>query len=342
MSRTALLENTKEKKARKISFEKWGIIFIIPFFIIFFVFSLIPLFQTVYYSFFQYFNSGLEPIGPNFIGLDNYVSIFTDPMFWKYLLNTLIIWIIGFIPQILLSLLLAVWFTDIRLKLRCQHFFKTVIYMPNLVMAAAFGMLFLMLFSQNGPIMQFLVQMNIIPSAYDVTTQAWWVRGIIAFINFLIWFGNTTIMLMAGVMGIDQSVFESAQIDGAGAFKVFWKVTFPLLMPIFVYVFITSLIGGIQLFDVAQIFTRASGGPDMTSKTIMMYLFTTITGPKNYGLAGAISVIMFVLTSVLSFFVYKIMVPSDKVLKQEESAKRKRLINELKIAKEEALKNGKN
>lgn len=146
----------KTKKKGSISYAKWGYIFIAPFFIIFAVFQLIPLISTIYYSFFEYYRSGLKVIGPNFAGLKNYITLFSTDL-PKYFSNTLILWIIGFIPQIAISLLLAAWFTDLRLKLKGQTFFKTVIYMPNLIMASAFAMLFFALFSDNGPVNAVLI-----------------------------------------------------------------------------------------------------------------------------------------------------------------------------------------
>ena len=149
----------KTKKKGSISYAKWGYIFIAPFFIIFAVFQLVPLASTIYYSFFEYYRSGLKIIGPNFVGLKNYITLLATDL-PKYFGNTLILWIIGFVPQIIVSLLLAAWFTDLRLKLKGQTFFKTVIYMPNLIMASAFAMLFFALFSDNGPVNAVLLSMG--------------------------------------------------------------------------------------------------------------------------------------------------------------------------------------
>ena len=139
------------KKPKHLSYAKWGYLFILPFFIAFFIFSFIPLLDTVRYSFFEYYRSGIKEVGPNFVGLANYKSLLDSDML-KYAGNTLILWLIGFIPQIVIALLLANWFTDMRLKLRGKQFFKVVIYLPNLIMASAFAMLFFALFSTNGPI----------------------------------------------------------------------------------------------------------------------------------------------------------------------------------------------
>ena len=295
---------TKYKNNVAGKHNKWGYIFLIPFFVVFVIFQLIPLITTIYNSFFENYMSGLSQVGPNFIGLENFAKLFQSGDLMKYFNNTVIMWILGAVPQIIVSLLLAAWFTDPSLRLKCQQFFKTVIYLPNLIMAAAFAMLFFALFADSGPINSMLMQIGIISEPYKFMSHVWTVRGLIAFMNFLMWFGNTTILLMAGMMGIDPALFEAAEVDGATSGQVFWKITLPLLRPILVYVIITSLIGGLQMFDVPQILTNGSGDPMRTSMTLIMYLNKHLFS-KNYGMAGALSVMMFILTGVLSLIVYK-------------------------------------
>ena len=400
------------KKKHTVQYDRWGYFFIAPFFLVYVVFSLIPLVTTFVYSFFEYYRDGLTIIGPNatvsryFTGQEefydwqiedasdaleeltieydgepttpelkdeilstvseaaedilinkytkaitkmvdkgykrgipatevitsaqkeltakqtaitrNFGIVFasTDNM-GRYFWNTMIMWIFGFIPQILVSLLLAVWFTNTELRLKFQGFFKSVIYMPNLIMAAAFAMLFVALMAPNGPINGILRNMYDSMNAAEIAagtmkpmepyrffSYTGWVRFTVALMNFLMWYGNTTIMLMAGVMGIDNSLFEAARIDGASAGKIFFKITLPLLLPIFVYVLITSLIGGIQMFDVPQILTNGSGQPNRTTMTIIMKLNKHLAN-KNYGPAGVTSMLIFAVTGVLSGFVYK-------------------------------------
>ena len=129
--------------------------------------------------------------------------------------------------------------------------------------------------------------------------------------NCLMWFGNTTILLMAGMMGIDTSLFEAAEVDGATSTQVFFKITLPLLRPILVYVVITSLIGGLQLFDVPQILTNGTGDPMRSTMTLIMYLNKHLFS-KNYGMGGALSVVLFVVTGILSLIVFKINAASEK------------------------------
>lgn len=296
------MKTITKKKSKSISYAKWGYIFLIPFFTIYIIFSLIPLLSTFYYSFFENYMSGLKQIGPNFVGLDNFKTILFESDLPKYAFNTILIWLLGFIPQIIVSLILAIWFTSMRLKLKFTGFFKTVIYMPNLIMAAAFSMLFWALFSDIGPVNNLIVALGYEPISF--LQSIWGTRSLVALMNFLMWFGNTTILIMAGVMGIDTSILEAAQIDGSSAWKTFWHVTIPSIKPILVYVLLTSLIGGIQMFDVPQILTNASGGPNRTSMTMIMYLNKHLFS-KNYGLAGALSVILFIITAILSFIIYK-------------------------------------
>ena len=295
----------KKKRSRVSGYNKWGYIFLIPFVLAYVIFQLIPLVSTIYNSFFENYMSGLTQIGPKFVGLDNYVKLFEGGDIWTYAKNTMVLWIMCFIPQIILSLLLGAWFSDTRLKLRGSRFFKTVIYLPNLIMASAFAMLFFTLFSDGGPINSLLMQIGFIDTPYKFLSNTGSARGLIALMNCLMWFGNTTILLMAGMMGIDTNLFEAAEVDGATSTQVFFKITLPLLRPILVYVIITSLIGGLQLFDVPQILTNGTGDPMRSTMTLIMFLNKHLFS-KNYGMAGALSVVLFIMTGILSLIVFKV------------------------------------
>ena len=293
-----------QKQSKVVSYNKWGYIFLIPFILVYIIFQFIPLVTTVVNSFYENYRSGLTQIGPNFIGFKNYATILQNADLWTYTKNTLIMWVMGFLPQILVSLLLGAWFSNPSLRLKGQRFFKTVIYLPNLIMASAFAMLFFTLFSNSGPVNSILMQMGIISEPYKFLSNVWSARTLVAFMNFLMWFGNTTILLMAGMMGIDTSLFEAAEVDGATSTQVFFRITLPLLRPILVYVMITSLIGGLQMFDVPQILTNGTGDPMRSTMTLIMYLNKHLFS-KNYGMAGALSVLLFIVTGILSMIVYK-------------------------------------
>ena len=298
------------QRRSKISYAKWGYIFILPFFLAYGLFHFVPQLLTVYNSFFENYREGLTQVGPNFVGLKNYITLFTPDTngsidILKYTWNTLVLWVGGAIPQIVIAMLLAIFFTSYRLKIKGQQFFKAVIYMPNLIMASAFSMLFFTLFSNVGPVNQLIMQMGLSDVPIDFFAFKITVRGLICFMNFLMWVGNTTILLMAGIMGIDQNLFEAASIDGASSLQVFFKVTLPLLTPILVYTIITAMIGGLQLFDVPQVLTNGLGTPNRSSTTLVMFLNNYLKSSKNYGMAGAVSVVIFIITGVLSLFVFK-------------------------------------
>ncbi len=301
----------KAKSKKVVSYNKWGYIFLIPFVVVYCVFQLVPLASTFYNSLFENYRSGLTQVGPNFVGFQNYVKLFTNGDLLIYAKNTMIMWILGFVPQILVSLLLGAWFSDPSLRLKYQRFFKTVIYLPNLIMASAFAMLFFTLFSESGPINSILLNIGIISAPYKFMSHVWSVRGLVALMNFIMWFGNTTILLMAGMMGIDPSLYEAAQVDGATATQIFFQITLPLLRPILLYVMITSLIGGLQMFDVPQILTNGTGDPVRSSMTLIMYLNKHLYS-KNYGLGGALSVLLFIITGILSLIVFRINTRTSK------------------------------
>ena len=330
------MDKTVHKTNNVNKHNRWGYIFLIPFIVVFVVFQLVPLLSTIYNSFFENYKSGLKQIGPNFIAFQNYLTLIKSGDLLLYFKNTMIMWVLGFVPQILVSLLLGAWFTDPSLRLKFQRFFKTVIYLPNLIMASAFSMLFFTLFSDSGPVNSILVSIGILAKPYSFMSHVWSVRGLVAMMNFLMWFGNTTILLMAGMMGIDQSLFEAAEVDGATARDIFFKITLPLLRPILIYVMITSLIGGLQMFDtlpllrpiliyvmitsligglqmfdVPQILTNGKGDPMRSSMTLIMYLNKHLFS-KNYGMAGALSVILLIITGILSMIVFRLSATNEK------------------------------
>ena len=318
-------------KHKSISYAKWGYIFILPFFIAYGVFQLWPMFQTIRDSFYSKMTVGLVEIDKGFVGLDNYTELFKEGDIFTYFGNTFIIWIIGFIPQIFISLLLAAWFTDLRLKIKAQGFFKVVIYLPNILMAAAVSMLFFAIFSDIGPINDMYKSITGSDSPYQFFAHITSTRLIIAIINFIMWYGNTTILLMAAIMGVDPSLYEASEIDGATPSQTFWQITIPSIRPILIYVLVTSLIGGVQMYDIPQIITNGEGSPVRSSMTVVMYLNNQISVGKNYGKAGAISVILFLVAAILSLAVAAFNSKDQLAERKAAKLKKKKMKGALKI-----------
>lgn len=285
-------------------YSKWGIFFIAPFMIFYIVFSFVPLASTIINSFFENYRAGLKWVGPTFVGFSNYAKLFESGDFWQYLGNTMLLWVLVFIPQISISLLLAFWFSDKTLKIKGANIYKTLIFLPHLIMATAFASLFASLFSTVGPINDFMVDiLKIWPERFSFFSHIGTTRGLIVFMNFLMWFGNSTLLLMAGMMSVDLSLYEAARVDGAKPGIIFRKITMPMIRPVFVYVVITSLIAGVELFDIPYVLTEGSGNPVRSSFTMVMFLNNHLYS-KNYGMAGAVSTIMFLVTAVLSMIVF--------------------------------------
>ena len=138
-------------------------------------------------------------------------------------------------------------------------------------------------------------------------------------------------ILMAAIMGVDPGLYEAAQLDGASSTTMFWRITIPLIRPLLVYTLITSLIGGLQMFDVPQVLTNSKGDPNGSTNTIIMYLNQHLYS-KNYGTAGAISVLMFLLCAVLCVIIYFTLTQEDDGLTREQRKAEKARIKAAKAA----------
>ena len=297
----------KEKKPRlrrSVSYSRYGYYFILPFFIVYAVFSLWPLISTFYYSLFEYTTRNLKET-VSYTGLTNYKKLlgFVDgetPYFLKYLGNTVRIWFFNFVPQILLSLLLAAWLTDNSKKLNAKGFYKVMVYMPNIITAASISMLFYAFLNQFGPIMTALRNIGWISQDANIMTSKWGTSLSISFILFWMWYGNTTLLLISGMLGINSSLYEAADIDGANGWQKFTRITLPLLKPVLMYVLVTSAIGGLQLYDIPALFNVSGsiGLPDDTSTTVTMYIMRLHT--TDIGRASAVSILLFLVTMLVS------------------------------------------
>lgn len=297
----------KKKKpaiGRSISYSRYGYYFILPFFIVYAVFSLWPLLSTFYYSLFEYTTRNLKET-VTFTGLTNYKKLLgliegETPYFLKYLGNTVRIWFFNFVPQILLSLLLAAWLTDNRKRLKAKGLYKIMIYMPNIITAASISMLFYAFLNQFGPVMTALRNLGWIAQDANIMTSKWGTSLAISFILFWMWYGNTTLLLISGMMGINSSLYEAADIDGANGWQKFTRITLPLLKPVMMYVLVTSAIGGLQLYDIPALFnvTGTVGLPDDTSTTVTMYIMRLYN--TDLGRASAVSILLFIVTMLVS------------------------------------------
>ncbi len=317
------------KKIRSISYAKYGYIFILPFFIVYAFFQIYPLINTFYLS-----TQSNGSVVTESVGLDNFKAILTGvgsrpwkavhSDFMRVMGNTLILWFGNFIPQIIISLVLAAWFTNAFLKIKGKGFYKIVMYMPNIITAASVAALFVMLFSETqfGAVNKMLMNWGMIDDPIKFVTGKTQSRVMIMFIQTWMWFGNTTIMLMSGIMGINPSLFEAANIDGANGTQQFFLITIPLLKPIMLYTMVTSMIGGLQMFDMPYLYNVGTSQNKFT-ETIAVFIynhFHSAVSP-NYGYSAAASVILFFITSALGTICFAINREKDNTVKAKKSSK---------------------
>ena len=315
---------------KRVSYAKWGYIFAAPFMIAFLVFTLYPLL----YTFFIGFTNQKGLMAPPLQILDDPFSMYKDvlasPNFRISLKNTFIIWGVNFVPQILLALVLAVWFTSTRRTIKGQGFFKVVLYMPNIITAATIAILFQQLFSYpKGPVNDILLSLGVIASPYNFAIDGNISKGIVSFIQFWQWYGYTMIVLISGILGISPELFEAAEIDGASGFQQFMYVTLPNLKTIMLFTLVTSLIGGLNMFDIPRLFLN--GGPNNATSTAALFIYDqAFSGSYMYNRASAASMIMFTIIAVLSAVVFYMLRDKDeaklrKIIRQQEKAYKKQM-----------------
>ncbi|WP_064094279.1 carbohydrate ABC transporter permease [Rossellomorea aquimaris] len=281
---------------------RYGYIFIAPFWIIFLIFSIYPVALTFYYSFTNYSGSGVAEV----VGLANYTRLLTDTYFVEAFVNTWKIWGINFALQIGLALILALIFSDMRMKLRGLPFFRSIFYLPNLITISSVALLFgILLDWQHGSLNMLLLKIGLISDPINWLNEPATAQLSVSLILTWMWFGHSFIVVMAGVSGISKDYYEAALIDGANRWQTFTKITLPLLKPILLYIMITSLIGGLQLFDLPMLITDGIGSPDGSLNTMVLYLYNQAFKYNNYGYASAVAYGLFVITLIFSAVIFK-------------------------------------
>lgn len=302
----------KKQKSHLKKYDNLGYLFVLPFVIVFLIFSVYPVFRTLYFSF---TNIKIAGVGvPKFVGFDNYIRIFTKGKgFWRALGNTVRIWGVNIVLQLGLAFLLTIIFSDIKYKIKGLPVFRIIFYLPNLIAATSIAFLFMTLLDwKHGSFNLMLIKIASFfgghYNAVDWLGRSNTAGPTIAIISAWMWFGNSFLMLMAGVQGISKDYFEAAAIDGAGRWTTFGKITLPLLRPILMYVAITSLIGGLQMFDLPYLMSAPTSAAYDSVETAVMYLykFGFTTGTTQTAYASAIAYVLFIIILIVSIIQLKI------------------------------------
>lgn len=318
----------KKKKYKLSNVNRYAYLFLLPFFLTFIVFQLYPMIYSVALSFTDAHVDGLITHKGTFNNFRNYIDLWHNPFFWQSIKNTFIIFLMNFIPQIVSALFFAVIFTSVRYKIKCKSLFRFIYFLPNIITAASVAVLFDNLFTaQTGPLWQIMLNLGVINADTNFYVEVWPTRIIVAFVQFWMWFGNSMIIYIAGINGINKEIFEAADLDGAGPFKQFLFITFPILKPIMLYSLITSVIGGLSMFDIPMLLSGLGPGVGEqglpSTQTITMYIYSLGFDDvyADYGMASAASVYLFFISLGFSLILNLWLNKEDPVDKQKKKVK---------------------
>ena len=274
----------------------YGYLFILPFFVVMAIFIVYPILNTFYLSFTEYEGA---TIAPKWVALQNYKRLFQDiasgGIFLQSIKNTWILWLFNAIPQFVGALALAVLLTDRHNKIKGKEGFRAIYYLPNLITMASIAALFSFLLGYpKGAINDILVALNIIKEPFYFLQSVWATRLSVSLILTWMWFGYTMIIFIAGIKGIPEDLFEAATVDGASKWQVFKSITLPQLRPIMTYQVVTSIIGGLSMYDIPAVLTNGTGAPLNSVTTMVMHIYKHGFTNYNLGYASTVAIGLFV------------------------------------------------
>lgn len=269
-----------------------GYLYISPFFILYFIFGLFPILFSFYLGFQKW--NGLGEM--EFVGLQNFKWILTDSLFWTSLSNTLIIWVIGTLPQIIIGIVLAYALNSALLKMKTL--FRVSIFMPYVTSTVAVAIVFGIMFNNQdfGLFNSILGIFGVDPVSWG--TSFWGVKIAISTMVFWRWIGYNTIIYLAGLQGIPNELYEAADIDGATIRQKIQYISIPMLRPILILIVFTSTIGALQLFTEPLIFLGSNARQE--GITVVLYLYREAFSNLAFGPASATAIILFFIILIMS------------------------------------------
>ncbi len=292
----------KQRSVRRIALSqtlsRWDVkispyLYISPFFILFAITGLFPLVYTAWVSVHEWNLIGGQG---DFVGLDNYAFVLSNPPFWIALRNTFSIFLISAIPQVALALLIA---AVLDRNLRAKTFWRMGVLLPYVVAPVAVTLIFSNMFGdQYGLINSILGDLGLDPIGWHSEVLASHV-AIATMVNFR-WTGYTALILLAAMQAIPRDYYEAAMIDGAGMVRQFFSITIPQLRPTLIFVIVTSTIGGLQIFDEPRLYDQyGQGGANSQWMTITIYLYNLGWGQLNFGRAAAVAWLLFLIIVIV-------------------------------------------
>lgn len=268
-------------------------VFVIPFLLSFSIFWIYPLFSAIKMSF-----EKIEPKATTFVGIENYTKLLSDPIFFTALRNSFVYMVLTLVILIPLPMLFAV-LLDSRL-VKAKGVWKAILYMPALTSVVISGTIFRLMFSEYD-----MGQMNVLMRALGFESIKWLKEGPTAMLALLLlaswrWMGVNMLYFLSGLKGIDNSLYESANIDGATSWKKFWYITIPLLKPTSIYVLTISVYAGLAMFLESFMLWGGNGSPKNIGLTIVGYLYRRGIEKNQMGYASAVGVVLLVIALAIN------------------------------------------
>ncbi|MEW9530941.1 carbohydrate ABC transporter permease [Microbispora sp. NPDC049125] len=265
--------------------------YIAPFFVLFAIFGLIPLLFTFYVALFDW-----NPIGEHvFVGLDNFARLFEDVRFWNAARNTVSIWALSTVPQLLVALVLAHLLNHVRL--RFAVFFRMSMLVPYITSVAATAIVFAQMFDRDYGLLNWLLGLVGI-GHIDFLQSVPGSHTLIAVMVTWRWFGYTTLLYLASLQAVPRTIYEAAAVDGAGGLRQFVHISIPALRPVIVFTIVTSTIYGLQIFTEPLLISQRAPntcGPIRQCQTLTLFLFEQGFIQFKFGYAAAVGVALFVM-----------------------------------------------
>lgn len=269
-----------------------GYLFISPFYLLFAIFGIFPILFSFYLAFFRW--DGLGDM--EYVGFNNFIIIFNDPLFWKSLYNTIMIGLMGTAPQLIVALLLAFALNSALIKFK--GLFRLAIFLPYVTSIVAVAIVFSVIFSNqdSGLVNSILGIFGIEPVTW--TRSEWGTKVAIATMVFWRWVGYNTIIYLAGMQSIPNDLYEAAKIDGASLRQQIMHITIPMLKPFILFTVFTATIGALQIFAEPHIFQGRGGRPEGIS--VVLYLYRDAFSSNFFGTASATAIVLFFIIIIFS------------------------------------------
>lgn len=286
----------KKNGGFRIHVNGWG--FVIPSIVLFLWLTLWPMIH----AFIMSLQKGKGNV-TEFAGFENYIRLFSDPVFISSTKNTILYFVIQVPIMLLLALMISSMLNNPKLKFR--GFFRTAIFVPCVTSLVAYSLLFKSMFAVDGIINKVLMEIHIIDAPIPWLLDTFWAKVVIIAAITWRWTGYNMIFYLSSLQNIDGGIYEAAEIDGANSWHKFRYITVPLLKPVILLTAIMSTSGTLQLFD--EVVNITSGGPANSTMTISQYIYNlSFKYAPDFGYAATVSYAIFFMVALLSLIQTKV------------------------------------